>query len=260
MAAIHDYAQEIGEVGQATRFRRASSAILVRTLALSAIGVLALAGDAAMADDSEDCLVLSFGPLDTNIPACGRLIASGNLDEKALFGALMARAEAFGWAQTYSFGHKVDPKVLRRSELADLDRAVGIARRLSLRGERDEELPSALSRRATVEDQLGHRERAVGDYTEAIGLAEKPLLLDLFGRSLAYERLGRLEPAIADMSEILRLYANESNHANHLVRRAELHEAAGDREAALTDYRSAVAAMPDHGAALKALKRLEADG
>ncbi|MDP6708865.1 MAG: tetratricopeptide repeat protein [Alphaproteobacteria bacterium] len=235
------------------------TASLARVLGLCALGAILLAGGAAIADDRQDCLVLSFGPLDKTIPACDRLIASGKLDERALFDALMARARAFDWAQTYSFGHEVDPKVLRRSELADLDRAVGIARRLRLRDKSDEALRLALSARASVEAQLGRGERAVGDYSEAIGLAERPALLDLFGRSLAYERLGRLEPAIADMSTILRLFADDSNHASHFVRRAELYEAAGSTAVAIQDYRRAVALQPDHGAARKALKRLEAD-
>ena len=58
------------------------------------------------------------------------------------------------------------------------------------------------------------------------------------------------------MSAILRIHEHDSNFANHLVRRAELQEAAGDRAAARTDYRRALRENPDHSVAGKALKRL----
>jgi hypothetical protein len=59
-------------------------ASLVRTLVLGTLCALALAGNAAMANDGKACPILSFAPLDRTIPACDRLIASGELGEKAL--------------------------------------------------------------------------------------------------------------------------------------------------------------------------------
>ena len=217
-----------------------------------------LAAAVSRADDKEDCLTLSFAPLLQTIPACDRLIAAGGLGDADLIVALMARADALRFALTYRSGQKVKREDLLTARLGDLDRAVGLARRLRLETPAVEVLRGALSERAVAEAALGHHARAVGDYSEAIALADTPALLDLYGRSLAYERSGRLDQAIADMSAILRIHSTDSNFANHLVRRAELHEAAGDKAAAITDYRRALKESPDHTGARQALEKLQA--
>lgn len=225
-------------------------------IALLAIPALFPLAPPAAADDLDDCLKLSYAPLDRTIPACDRLIAAGGLDEKSLYEALLARARASEWAITYHHGHDIEPRKLRLSQLADLDRAVGIARRLALSEPGQEPLRQALSERASVSAQLGQAKRAVVDYSEAIDLAATPSQLELIGRSLVYERLGRLAEAIADMTAIVQRGRTEPNLASSLARRAELYEAAANREAAVADYRAALTEAPDRGAAAKALERL----
>lgn len=212
----------------------------------------------AVAGDREACSTLSFAPLDFNVPACNRIINSGKLLDDAMFKALMARARAHGWAMTYNFGHKVDPEALLKFQLADLNRAVAIARHLHNKMNFRMQFHKALSERASVQAQLGHGAQAVADYSKAIGLGKPPYFLDLFGRSVAYEQLGRLDLAIKDMSAVVAMTNGKSNHANWLVRGAELYEKSGDATTAIMDYRQAVQLMPDHTIATKALRRLDA--
>ena len=128
---------------------------------LTAAFVLAAAG--AWADDRDDCLALSFAPLLQTILACDRLVASGTLSEGDLVAVLKARAEAWRFALTYRSGLKIDTKDLLSARLADLDRAVGLARRLHPKDKSGTLLRGALSERGQAEAALGHAERAVGD-------------------------------------------------------------------------------------------------
>lgn len=220
------------------------------------VGVLS---SAALADDMEACTTLSFAPLEQTIPACDRLIGSGTLDEESLFRALVARAHASGFAITYHFGHDIDARALLDAQLADFDRALVIARRLHDIGKLMPEFRAALADRASVLLQLDENERAAAGYSEVIYLSDEPATFAFFGRSLAFERMGRLDLALADMTVLVWLADGGSLAANVLVRRAELHEAAGHTDMALADYRRVLTLAPDHVTARDAIDRLAAD-
>jgi predicted TPR repeat methyltransferase len=61
------------------------------------------------------------------------------------------------------------------------------------------------------------------------------------------------------MTVLVWLSDGGSQAANVLVRRAELHEAAGHRDMALTDYRRVLTLAPDHVTARDAIDRLAPD-
>jgi len=228
-------------------------------LALTLTELLSPGRHAVTADDRANCFNLSFAPLDDTIPACDRLIDSGEVDDKELYLALEARAMASYAAETYRSGHTIDSQTLLESQHVDYDRMVEIARRLHAREEAHLPLlQNALAGRAEANARLGRPDRAVQDYSENIGLREQPRMGDFYGRSLSLGHLGQVEAAIEDMSIVIKMSEGDSNLANYFARRAKLYEAAGDTAAAIVDYRRTLTLMPDHTVANKALQRLTA--
>jgi tetratricopeptide (TPR) repeat protein len=227
------------------------SAIMACGLALSPLSQ-------TLADDVDECFSQTFAPLDYTIPACDLLIGSAGLDDATLFAALMSRAEAWSWAVAYKSDHDISDAELLTEQLADLELAVSLARRLSAEMNFADELHRAISERAAALLRSGDNVRAIEDYSEAIGRSEYFDLSSYLGRSLAFEALGAPQFAIADMTTIIELTIGQGNHANWLVRRAELHEANGDPQAAILDYRSALVFVPGNPTAIDSLQRLGA--
>lgn len=208
----------------------------------------------AVGDDWQLCRQLSFAPLDSTVPACSRLIGSNALSDDELVTALLARADAYLFARTYRSSHKVDPGQLLASASADLDRAVAVIRKgdAKLLGR----LRFALSERASVLLQLGKAEEAARDYSEVLRSFAGEIASTLLGRALAMKQLGRYRDAIADMDALIRVAEGTSNFHNMVFMRGELLAAAGDRKAAIEDFRRVLELDPQHIAAAEAIKKL----
>ena len=213
-------------------------AIVVVTLVLASVST------SSLADDWEDCTVLSFGPLDVNIPACTALLDDeGNLSDDRRALAHGARAAALHWATTYHHGHEVDPEALLLAALDDLDQAVALD-------------PRFHGERAEAQQRLGRHQSAVDDYTAAIEARPDLAVHYLSGRAHALEALGDLDAAIDDMTAAIRLTTAAPDLVRHLMRRGALHEAAGNPSAAAADFRHVLRLAPDHVNAVSALQRL----
>jgi tetratricopeptide (TPR) repeat protein len=219
--------------------------------------LIAVPTASALATDEEDCTRLSFSPLDRNIPACTRLIETNGLGEGRLLAALLARAEAYGFALTYHWGRKIDEQELLEKAVADLNRAVTIAR--NGKSKFSAELRQALERRASLSLQLGRPEQAIRDYTSALQMPEGRSELNLHGRAMAAAAMGRHQEALADLTEVIRATKGTLSHRNWIFARGLMNEAAGKPQAAIEDFRLTLEIDPGHHSAKAALERLDAD-
>jgi tetratricopeptide (TPR) repeat protein len=206
----------------------------------AAVLALSWAGTAA-ADDWERCTVLSFAPLDDNVPACERVLAGDGLSGAERAQAHAARADALGFAFTYHLGHEIDREAMLETMRADLDAAVALD-------------PAWHAARADLRMMLGDWAGARDDYTAAIAVDPSGAAAYLGFRSLAFENMGALDDAIADVGAALRLDLARPD-IGHLMRRGQLYEVTGDLAAAERDYRAVLAAAPGYP---PAQERLEA--
>jgi tetratricopeptide (TPR) repeat protein len=226
-----------------------------RAWTAAALPLAMIAGSPALATDWDSCGRLSFAPLDQNVPACTRILEANDLTDDRVIAALLARSRAYEFAVTYHRGHTIDKKHLIEKAVADLDRVVTIARKQG--GVHSTALQQALQERAALSLQLGQPERAVRDYTSVMQAPGGRIAPVLHGRARAWAAMGRYDEAIADLDELIRAFEGTSNHHNRIFDRGEMHEAAGNRQAAIEDFRRTLELDPNHGAARAALERLK---
>jgi tetratricopeptide (TPR) repeat protein len=127
--------------------------------------------------------------------------------------------------------------------LADLDRAVASD-------------PRHYGRRGDILFRLGRFNEAAESYASALNATGARTLLE--SRAMALAAAGDHGAAIDDMSAAIRLAAAAPDHARLLVRRAEMHEAAGDLARAVADYQDVIRLDPGSRTARDALARLGA--
>lgn len=208
------------------------------------------------ASDWDECTRLSFAPLDQNIPACTRILANRDLTDDRAIAALLARADAYDFAITYNWSHKIVAEDLLEKAMADLDRAVTIAKKR--KGEFSAELRQVLERRGSLSLRLDRPEQAFRDYSSVLQMPEGRSELTLHGRAIASAAMGRHQEAIADINELIRSTKGTLSHRNWIFARGLMNEAAGKRQAAIEDFRLTLEIDPGHHSARTALKRLDA--
>lgn len=206
------------------------------------------------ADDLDSCKRISFAPLDIDIPACTRLINEGRLTDDQMVAALLVRARAYETARTYRSGHNVEPEKLMAMALADLDRAIGLIRKGGSHS--PSQLNAALNERASVLYQLGRSEQAAQDLSEVLRSRSGEVISILHTRALAMQSLQRYDEAIADMNALVRIARDTSNYHNFIYTRGGIYALAGNRDAAIADFRTVLKLDPAHIGAAQALKKL----
>ena len=204
--------------------------------AMPALAVaLGLAITPAAAGDYEDCFQLAKD--DLKVAGCSALIAANPADAAAW------RHRGIGWRGTREWQKSID----------DLTRALQL----------EPKNADALSLRALSREELGDLDGAIADVTANLAVrmaaGARPSLLAVVHENRAglYERQGRLDLALADLDEVVRLTPAS---ASSWLQRAELHEKRGDKAGAIADYRKALAIDADLSSARDALKRLGAEG
>lgn len=158
----------------------------------------------------------------------------------------------------------IDSGLAKDAELADL--YVRQGRALRDRGDLDRALQSldaalsiaptttAYALRGTVHYKKENWDAAIADYTEAIRRdASNGEALN--NRAWTYYRTGRAREGLPDADAAVRLLAKE---AYAWDTRAHIHEALGNRDAALSDYRAALAIDPAYADSKAGLARLGA--
>lgn len=159
----------------------------------------------------------------------------------------------------------LDSGIAKEDELADIHVANG--RALRERHELDKALeafsaalalaPTAAtySLRGTVHYDKGAWDKAIADYAEAI--RRDPANGEAFNnRAWTYYRAGRAADALADADMAVRLLAKE---AYVWDTRAHIHAKLGNRDAAISDFRAALAIDPNNAASRDGLASLGVD-
>lgn len=116
---------------------------------------------------------------------------------------------------------------------------------------------SAWGLRGLARLAAGDATGALADLDQAVSRSRRPNSELREVRARALLALGRLDEALADADEALRL---RPESPEGLVTRGKVHEARGDRERARADLRRAVEVAPGHPQAAQARRRLEALG
>lgn len=241
----------------AKRFaRRAPAGLAALVLAAAFQAGTAAERDVDRDRDWEICRSVSFDPLRDTVPACSRLIDSGGLEPAALIEALSQRVGAYIVALTYKYDDSITNAELWQRALADTERAVILARDLDPPDTAT--LEEALHDRGDARWMTGDLAGAVEDFSEALATSGDSAAFLLGSRARVHAAMGRYDEAIADMSAAIRIapVTGRSNLHNWIFQRGELHEAAGDVDAAIADYRRTLETDPEHIAAGRALKRL----
>ncbi len=106
----------------------------------------------------------------------------------------------------------------------------------------------------------GEFDRAIADYTKAIGLYPNDAIA-YNNRGSAYYRKGEFDRAIADYTKAIKLdpkyaIAITPVYADAYNNRGVTYEKKGDEEQAIADFRKALAIDPSHQDAKKGLRRL----
>lgn len=217
---------------------------MLRAILCACVLCAATSAQAQHDERLERCTTLSFEPLEVNVPACTALLENtAGLDHDTLADIYAARAEAYEFAITYHAGREIEPENLLNLALADLDEAV----RLSARHH---------ARRADVLFQLSRFAEAAQGYTAAMEAPDAPTAELLRRRSMARAAAGQRAEAIEDMSAAIAATSRSRERVSLLLERARLHEADGEPDAAVADYRSVLQIEPSHTTALEAMRRL----
>jgi tetratricopeptide (TPR) repeat protein len=234
--------------------RRRETLEWFKTTAAVTVLIGALGGPASAADDRAACNNLSYKPLEFTVPACTRLIEQADLEPAELRLALRRRADAYHFAST------VLPEVeqgrrtrLLEQALADVTRAMTLDAGEYARPDPPIVLGLPEIARGQLLSELGRYEAAVDAYTVALERVWEAGPSARLGRALALAELGRYQGAIDDMTELVRLFPNQTRW---VFLRGEINEEAGHTAAAVEDYERVLSLDPDHVGAQRALKRL----
>lgn len=202
------------------------------------------------------CEKISFDPLRDTVPACTRLIEDGSLGATGLIEVFLARAHAYIFAMTYRGDDDASEEELWQRVLNDTDRALALARELD--PPQPELVEKVLEKRGDARGMTSDLLGALSDYTKALATAGDTAAFLLGSRARVYAAMGRYREAVADISAAIQI-APESgrcNLHNWIFQRGEMHEAAGNIEAAIVDYRNTLKTDASHICARQALDRL----
>ena len=263
---------------------------LAIALALMATGVAAL-GQTWQGLPSCDAAALKAGSPDDTIANCTRLIDAGGIGGPALVDFLLVRAAAYEAKRDYKLliadvtkAIEINPLsgflyMMRASgylRTGELDRAIEDFTKLI---EQDDHNGLGYGMRAAAYSRKGEHERAIADATRAIELSDAQAARAVKAFEARREVLGA--PALPrpppgnpdDYTRRARIYLHAGNAAQALVdadralelsqkvpssfyTRAEILEALGRREEAISDYRNALRLAPNVKGYQDALRRL----
>jgi tetratricopeptide (TPR) repeat protein len=191
---------------------------MCRTWLRAAIVVACLLPFAAGADDQAVCTDNTTAP-DAAIPACSRIIESGQAQGHDLAVAYRFRGVALG--RKGDFDHAI----------SDFDQAILL----------DPNFALAYRGRGFAWERKGDLDRAIAEDGEAIRLDPKDSIA-FNNRGFAWQRKGDLDRAIADYDEAIRLAPNNAQAFNN---RGYSRQRKGDRDGAIADYTEAIRLNPN---------------
>ena len=150
----------------------------MRFRALVSLSLLLMAGQPALADDREDCRVLSGDP---SIEACNRVINSGRYAGRDLMNAYLNRGQEYYLKKDYD------------RAISDASQAIRIDAKAAI---------LAWGNRGNARSMTGETDAAIADYTQAIKLDPK-FTAAYTGRGMERQKKGDTKGALADYKAAL---------------------------------------------------------